>query len=192
MQQLELEKAELQSQISASGSATTQHKPEASAARPVATPTRSKEPEASPTRSKEPEASPTRSKEPEVASTRSKEPEVASTRSKDITPTRSKEPVFHSPVPSGPSLSAVLNGVEIKTQAHPVPKPSGESVGLENDELGLVNSQTHRKEYMKLAAWICLCGSVCLLHADHLLHIMSTCNLRTVAMTLEHWLSTPT
>ena len=135
VQQLENEKAELESQISGSsgGSGQTEVKPEP--ARPVATPvrskelefvspTRSKEPEATPTRSKEPEVSPTRSKEPEVSPTRSMEPEATPTRSKEpeATPTRSKEPVFHST--TGPSL-AVLNGVTVKSQAAPVPRPSG-------------------------------------------------------------------
>ena len=157
VQQLELEKAELQSQIScgSSGVAMTKGKPDlAAAAQTVATPTRSKEPESTPTRSKEPESTPTRSKEPATTATRSKEPA--------ITPTRFKEPVFHSPTP-GANLAAVLNGVEIKTQAHPVPKPPPDSVGLDGDdgdESSRVNSQTHRKEYMKLAAWISLCGYV--------------------------------
>ena len=190
-----MEKAELQSQISSgsSGVATTEGKPEPSAAaRPVPTPTRSKEPETTPTRSKEPETSPTRSKEPETTPTRSKEPETTPTRSKEpeTTPTRSKEPVFHSPVPKGPSLVAVLNGVEIKTQAHPVPKPSADAIGLEcEDGDERVNSQTHRKEYMKLAAWISLCGYICMfiLHADHV-----TAHLSIVAMKLVHWPSTPT
>ena len=176
VQQLEMEKAELQSQIScgSSGVAMTKGKPDpaAAAAQTVATPTRSKEPETTPSRSKEPETSPTRSKEPET------------------TPTRSKEPVFHSPVPRGPSLVAVLNGVEIKTQAHPVPKPSADAIGLEcEDGDERVNSQTHRKEYMKLAAWISLCGYICMfiLHADHV-----TAHLSIVAMKLVHWPSTPT
>ena len=138
VQQLEMEKAELQSQIScgSSGVAMTKGKPDpaAAAAQTVATPTRSKEPATTATRSKEPA----------------------------ITPTRFKEPVFHSPTP-GANLAAVLNGVEIKTQAHPVPKPPPDSVGFDGDdgdESSRVNSQTHRKEYMKLAAWISLCGYV--------------------------------
>ena len=119
VQQLEMEKAELQSQIScgSSGVAMTKGKPDpaAAAAQTVATPTRSKEPESTPTRSKEPATTATRSKEPA------------------ITPTRSKEPVFHSPTP-GANLAAVLNGVEIKTQAHPVPKPPPDSVGFDGDD----------------------------------------------------------
>ena len=206
VQQLESEKAELESQISGSslGTGRTEAKPELAAPeRPVATPvrskepefttpTRSKEPEATPTRSKEPEVSPTRSKEPEVSPTRSKEPEVTPTRSKEpeVTPTRSKEPVFHSS--AGPS-AAVLNGVNIKTQAAPVPRPSLAAIGVDSlggDEIAeddtRVNSQTHRKEYMKLAAWISLCG--CVLG----LYVMSICNLRVVDMNLVRWPTTPT